>query len=85
VVYSLNTENETHNGAADMKTFLANQEIKMTNKAFNGVQGYHLTTTETIVSLIAKGILEGHHIYAAEVALSYNNTFIIGQYEMKVA
>lgn len=58
-------------------------QIQMTNKAFNGVQGYNLTTTETIVSLIAKGILEGHHIYAAEISLQYNNTFIIGQYELK--
>ena len=58
-------------------------QIQMTNKAFNGVQGYHLTTTETIVSLIAKGILEGQHIYAAEVTLAYNNTLISGQYELK--
>ena len=58
-------------------------QIQTTNKAFNGVQGYHLTTTETIVSLIAKGILEGSNIYAAEVTLSYNNTFVVGQYELK--
>lgn len=58
-------------------------QIQMTNKAFNGVQGYRLTTTETIVSLIAKGVLEGHNIYAAEIALQYNNTFVIGQYELK--
>lgn len=58
-------------------------QIQMTNKAFNGVQGYTLTTNETIVSLIAKGILEGNNIYAAEVTLSYNNTFVIGPYELK--
>lgn len=58
-------------------------QIQMTNKAFNGVQGYHLTTTETIVSLIAKGILEGNNIYTAEITLQYNNTFVIGQYELK--
>lgn len=58
-------------------------QIQMTNKAFNGVQGYHITSTETIVSLIAKGILEGSNIYAAEITLQYNNTFVIGQYELK--
>lgn len=58
-------------------------QIQMTNKAFNGVQGYHITTTETIVSLIAKGILEGNNIYTAEITLQYNNTFVIGQYELK--
>lgn len=58
-------------------------QIQMTNKAFNGVQGYSLTTNETIVSLIAKGILEGNNIYAAEITLQYNNTFIVGQYELK--
>lgn len=58
-------------------------QIQMTNKAFNGVEGYHLTSTETIVSLIAKGILEGHHIYAAEITLQYNNIFVVGQYELK--
>lgn len=60
-------------------------QIQMTNKAFNGVQGYHITTTETIVSLIAKGILEGNSIYAAEITLQYNNTFVVGQYELKAA
>lgn len=58
-------------------------QIQMTNKAFNGVQGYTLTTNETIVSLIAKGILEGNNIYAAEITLQYNNTFVVGQYELK--
>lgn len=58
-------------------------QIQVTNKAFNGVQGYHLTTTETIISLIAKGILEGNNIYAAEITLQYNNTFVVGQYELK--
>lgn len=60
-------------------------QIQITNKALNGVQGYTLTTTETIVSLIAKGILEGENIYAAELMLSYNNTFVVGQYELKKA
>ena len=60
-------------------------QIQMTNKAFNGVQGYSLTTNETIVSLIAKGVLEGDNIYAAELMLSYNNTFVVGQYELKKA
>lgn len=60
-------------------------KIQLTNKAFNGVQGYTLTTNETIVSLIAKGVLEGDNIYAAELMLSYNNTFVIGQYELKKA
>lgn len=59
-------------------------QIQLTNKAFNGVQGYTLTTNETIVSLIAKGVLEGDNIYAAELMLSYNNTFVVGQYELKV-
>lgn len=59
--------------------------IQMTNKAFNGVQGYMHITNETIVSLIAKGVLEGDNISAAELMLSYNNTFVVGQYELKKA
>lgn len=61
------------------------QSLTLIDKAFNGVEGYHHTTTETICSLIARGILNAQQAQACEIVTAFGHTYVIGQYEVKGA
>lgn len=57
--------------------------IKLTNKAYKGVEGYKMVSFETVETLIAKGILEINNLQAAEVCFKFKYTFVVDQFEME--
>lgn len=58
-------------------------QIKLTNKAYKSVEGYHMVSFETVETLIAKGILGITNLQAAEVCFNFKNSFVLGQFEME--
>lgn len=59
--------------------------VILTNNSTFGVDGYVTTTETTVIDLIIREIVSGHHIVALETAIKAGWTYRTGSYVVSAA